>query len=377
MAASRTGADSRVAAERLSDGGAVAPGAEGLVRPRSPWKAVLRGGVSLAVVAGIFYGLLRETDLADVGDALAEMTPLELTGLVLVTIWNTVTYWLVLQSALPGLTVPQAAISSTTSTAVANTIPGGAAFGVVTTSAMYASWGFPGPAIARAVVVTGIWNTFVKLGMPILALAILAVNDEAGAGLVTAAFAGVVVLSLAVAVFALMLRSDDLARRIGHLMTVVASRALGLVRRGPVADWGAAAVRFRRDTIGLLRDRWLPLTLSTLISHVSLYVVLLVALRDVGVSEQAVSWAEVLGAFTFVRLLTALPITPGGVGVVELGLTAALVVGGGDQAEVVAAVLVFRGLTYLLPVPFGALTYLLWRREVRRDRGGTPDPAPR
>lgn len=377
MAASRTGADSRLAAERPSDGRAAAPAARELVRPRSPWKAVVRGGVSLAVVVGIFYGLLRNTDLAEVGDALAEMTPLELTGLVLVTIWNTVTYWLVLQSALPGLTVPQAAVSSTTSTAVANTIPGGAAFGVVTTSAMYASWGFPGPAIARAVVVTGIWNTFVKLGMPILALAILAVTDEAGAGLVSAAFAGVVVLGLAVAVFALMLRSDDLARRIGHLMTVVASRALGLVRRGPVADWGAAAVRFRRDTIGLLRERWLPLSLTTLISHVSLYVVLLVALRDVGVSDHEVSWAEVLGAFTFVRLLTALPITPGGVGVVELGLTAALVVGGGDQAEVVAAVLVFRGLTYLLPVPFGALTYLLWRREARRDRAGTPDRAPR
>jgi uncharacterized protein (TIRG00374 family) len=136
-------------------------------------------------------------------------------------------------------------------------------------------------------------------------------------------------------------------------------------------------VRFRRDPIGLLHDQWVPLTVTTLISHVSLYIVLLVALRDVGVSESEVSWAEVLGAFTFVRLLTALPITPGGVGVVELGLTAALVVAGGDQSQVVAAVLVFRGLTYLVPVPFGALTYVLWRREDRRARGGTPDPARR
>lgn len=350
---------------------------DGVVQPRSPWKAVVRSSVSLALVAGIFYGLLRETDLADVGDALADMTALELSGLVLVTVWNAVTYWLVLQSALPGLSLPHAAITSTTSTAVANTVPGGAAFGIVTTSAMYASWGFPGPAIARAVVVTGVWNTFVKLGMPVVALAILAVTDEAGAGLVTAAFAGVVVLGLAVGVFALMLRSDDFARRVGHVLTLTATRVLDLVRRGPVPDWGAAAVRFRRDTIGLLRERWVPLTITTVISHVSLYIVLLVALRDVGVSEQEVSWAEVLGAFTFVRLLTALPITPGGVGVVELGLTAALVVGGGDQAQVVAGVLVFRGLTYLLPVPFGALTYVMWRREVRRDRGGTPVPAAR
>src|SRR5215211_1867398 len=294
MGASRTGAGPRRAVGRPSEDTA-APGAEAPERPRSPWRAVVRGGLSFAVVAAIFYGLLRDTDLTDVGRALADMTPLELGGLVLVTIWNTVTYWLVLQSALPGLGLRQAAISSTTSTAVANTVPGGAAFGVVTTSAMYSSWGFPGPAIARAVVVTGVWNTFVKLGMPIVALAFLAINDEAGAGLVTAALAGVAVLALAVAVFALMLRSDDLARRIGHVLTVVATRARRLVRRGPVADWGAAAVRFRRDTIGLLREKWVPLTLATLVSHISLYVVLLVALRDVGVSEDVVSWAEVLG----------------------------------------------------------------------------------
>jgi len=375
MAASRTGADPRAAPARPSDSGIAAP--EAPTRARSRWQAVLRGAASFAVVAAIFYGLLRDTDLAEVGRALADMTTLELAGLLAVTLWNTVTYWLVLQSALPGLTLRQAAISSTTSTAVANTVPGGAAFGVVTTSAMYSSWGVPGPAIARAVVVTGVWNTFVKLGMPVLALAILAVTDEAGAGLVTAAFAGVAVLAVAVVVFALMLRSDALAGRVGHVLTTVANRGLRVVRRGPVADWGAAAVRFRRDTIGLLRHKWVPLTVTTLVSHVSLYVVLLVALRDVGVSEHEVSWAEVLGAFAFVRLLTALPITPGGVGVVELGLTAALVVAGGDQAQVVAAVLVFRGLTYLVPVPFGALTYVMWRREGHRARGGTPDPARR
>jgi uncharacterized membrane protein YbhN (UPF0104 family) len=373
MAFSRTGADTGSAAERRDEGPEPhAPRA----RSRSRSRAVVRGVFSFAVVAAIFAGLLRDTDLAEVGRALADMTSLELAGLLALTLWNTVTYWLVLQSALPGLTLRQAAISSTTSTAVANTVPGGAAFGVVTTTAMYASWGVPGPAIARAIVVTGVWNTFVKLGMPVVALAILAVTDEVGAGLVTAALAGVLVLAVAVGVFALMLRSDDLARRMGHMLTVVANRALRVVRRGPVADWGAGAVRFRRDTIGLVRHKWVPLTLTTLVSHVSLYIVLLVALRDVGVSQEQVSWAEVLGAFTFVRLLTALPITPGGVGVVELGLTAALVVAGGDQAEVVAAVLVFRGLTYLLPVPFGVLTYVMWRREGHPARGGTPDPAP-
>ena len=156
MVASRTGADPGAAAERPGDTRADATRRRGARPAQVAVEGGRPGAVSLAVVAGIFYGLLRETDLAEVGDALAQLTPLELSGLVLVTIWNTVTYWLVLQSALPGLTLPQAAISSTTSTAVANTVPGGAAFGIVTTTAMYASWGFPGPVIARAVVVTGV-----------------------------------------------------------------------------------------------------------------------------------------------------------------------------------------------------------------------------
>jgi putative heme transporter len=39
---------------------------------------------------------------------------------------------------------------------------------------------------------------------------------------------------------------------------------------------------------------------------------------------------------------------------------------GGDRAQVVAAVLVFRLLTFLLPVPIGAVTYWLWRRSEGR-----------
>src|SRR5690606_8142318 len=98
-------------------------------------------------------------------------------------------------------------------------------------------------------------------------------------------------------------------------------------------------------------------------SHTSLYVVLLVALRHVGVSQDEVGWVEVLAAFAFVRLLSAIPITPGGVGVVELGLVAAI--GSGLDAatknQVAAAVLLFRALTWCVPIPLGVLAWLFWR----------------
>jgi uncharacterized protein (TIRG00374 family) len=140
-------------------------------------------------------------------------------------------------------------------------------------------------------------------------------------------------------------------------------RAIG--HKEPITDWGNRAAVFRANTIGLLRHRWLQLTLATVVSHVSLYAVLLVSLRLVGVGQQTLSWIQVLAAFAFVRLISALPVTPGGVGVVELGYAAALTIGLDEttKAQVVAAILVFRAITYALPIPLGAATYVIWRRN--------------
>ena len=162
---------------------------------------------------------------------------------------------------------------------------------------------------------------------------------------------------------AIVTRSDS---GIGEATAVALANGVAwlrrLVRRPGRPDWARGAVAFRAQAITLLHGRWHWLTLTTLASHLSLFLVLLLALRHVGVSEDEVSWIEALAAFALVRLLSAFPITPGGIGVVELGLAAALVLAGGDNAQVVAAVLVFRLLTLVLPVPIGAFTWWLWRR---------------
>ena len=127
--------------------------------------------------------------------------------------------------------------------------------------------------------------------------------------------------------------------------------------------WDLAVVKFRNRVIGLVRYRWIRLTAATILSHAALYLVLLTSLRVMGVSEDEVGWARVLAVFAFARLLTAIPLTPGGVGVVELALITGLTSAGGDAPQVVAAVLLFRLLTYILPILLGAFTYILWRRK--------------
>ncbi|MCC6833261.1 MAG: UPF0104 family protein, partial [Thermoleophilia bacterium] len=82
------------------------------------------------------------------------------------------------------------------------------------------------------------------------------------------------------------------------------------------------------------------------------------------------SVVESFAAWSLIRILTAVPITPGGLGVVELGLTGALVGFGGDQEPVVAAVLAYRVLTMVPPIALGGLCLAVWRR-MAPDRAGT------
>lgn len=339
-----------------------------MTEPTTPEQWSFRNGLrialSVAVVVAVFAGVLpRIASYSDVWATIVAMSWWEVALLLIVAGWNLVTYWFVMVAALPGLSYRQAAVVNQASTAISNTMPAGGALGVGVTYAMYRSWGFTPGAIARSVVISGIWNNFMKLGLPVVMLCLLAIEGGVSVALLLSALIGVALLVASIVFFALLLRSDDLAWAIGDRAGWVVSRLRRLVGRDPVTTWGSAVLRFRADTIDLVATRWRALTISSFVSHLSLAIVLLTALRVVGIGRDTVSWIAVLAAFAFVRLISALPITPGGVGVVELGYVAALTIGldSSQRAMVVAGVLMFRFLTYFLPIPLGLLAYLFWR----------------
>jgi uncharacterized membrane protein YbhN (UPF0104 family) len=246
---------------------------------------------------------------------------------------------------------------------VSNILPGGQAFGVGLAYSMFSSWGFGRSTIASSLVVSGIADLFAKLSAPVIALVILAFTGGTNATLITASVVGAALLAVGIALFALALKSDRSAHLVGEGLGSATSFLLRLARRPKVTGWGEGTARWRVETVELLQGRWWKVIAAAFLSHASLFLVLLIALRHVGISGLEVGWAEALGAFSIARLLTAFPITPGGLGVIELGLTAGLVLAGGPQVPVVAAVLIFRALTYLVQIPFGALTYLFWQHN--------------
>ena len=337
-------------------------------------RRLISGLVSLVLVVAIFaYAIPKFADYGDVIDTLGTLTPIELGSLIAAMVFNLFTYWFANMAALPGLRLGQAAVVTQTTTSVANTIPAGGAVALGLTYQILRSWGFTGSAIALYIGVTGIWNIFTKLALPVISIALLALTGGGSAAYVGAAVIGVVVLAIAIALLALVFWSEAFARRVGDRLGRIASWFKKLFHKDPITDGGDRAVSFRADTVELVRRRWIPITLTTILSQLALYFVLLLSLRHMGISQAEVSAVEVLAVFAFGRLLTALPITPGGLGVVELGYIGGLVAAGGDKPEVVAAVLIFRLLTYGIQIPLGGFTYLIWRAKTSWRQEAPPE----
>src|SRR6185503_11471107 len=135
-------------------------------------KRAIQVTVSVVLVGLIIWYVFRQfADVSDVWAVIRELSPGELAVLALVAAWNLVTYWIVVVVATPGLRLPQAAVLTQSTTAVANAVPAGGAVAVGLTYTMLSSWGFSRSRSTLFVVVTAVWNNLVKLGMPIVALA--------------------------------------------------------------------------------------------------------------------------------------------------------------------------------------------------------------
>lgn len=349
-------------------------GRDGVVARRHPGRVrALQIAVSLCVVGGVFVLVLpRFASYSSVWGSVCNLSLSGMAAVAVVSLFNLGTYWAQMVAAMPGLTLAQAAVNNQSSTTVANIVPGGGAVAVGVAVAMFKSWGFTGAEIGLLICTTGIWNSFMKLALPVVALGLLAVGGQATAALVSPAAIGLAILLASLVVFTLALRRPGFARATGNQLGRVRAAVGRLLHRPFTKDWGEAAARFRAQTVALLGRRWLALTLTTIVSHLGLYMVLLVSLRALGVSAQEVSWAQVLAVFAFARLLSALPITPGGLGVVELALIGGIYAAGHSgahvppeafKAQVTAAVLLFRTLTYGIQIPMGAFTYLAWQHN--------------
>jgi uncharacterized membrane protein YbhN (UPF0104 family) len=341
-------------------------------------RPVVRLALSLGVVVAVFAGVLPK--MADYADAWSRVRDLTTTGTVAiaaVAAVNLLSYAPLWMAALPGLTLWRAVMVDSASTAIANTVPAGFAFGVGTNVAMFHSFGFSPAVITRAIALTGIWNNLVKLAMPALALGGLLLVSPADAGLAVAAVLGIVVLVVVAGLLLAGLTHQGAGAAMAAAAERLATRPARWRGRPRPTGWVARTERFRVDSLELLRHRWGRLTVAAIASHVALFLVLLACLRAVGGNGPQLHWVVVLAVFAVTRLVTLVPITPGALGVAELSYVAGLTAAGMEPAASAAAVLLFRFLTWFVPIPLGLGSWLLWRRGVGRVAPPAPPATPR
>jgi putative heme transporter len=325
-------------------------------------RAVLRSVLGIGLAAAVFIEVVpRIASYGSVGRQLATVSVPWAAALAAAAALDVLTAALPWRALLGQLTWLGALGFTQASTALTTVFPGGAPLGMALSFGLLRRLRVGAAAAGFAVALTGIWSQVMVLLYPLVGAALvfgsgrLSGSTAAIAGASAAAGAIIAVLSVAV------LRSRRAALKLGDAAGRVGSRVAGLLRRSP-PDWsGEALVRVRDERLGELRRRWPALTAATLGNQLSAYLVFELSLRAVGVSIGSLPPSEAFLAWAIGRVIGSLPLTPGGIGVVELGMIGTLVGFGAPRAHVVAAVLLYRGLVVLPTLVVGAVALLAFR----------------
>jgi putative heme transporter len=341
--------------------------AEGLPadRPRTVGRRIVSGLFSYGVVVFAIWYLLTSLQSGEWTSAVALITaPMVLASVVLGLV-NLATNWPPIVVALPGLRVREAAVVNTAGAALSNTVPEGGAVATGLNYAMLRSWGFGVGDTTSEVLVTGTWSQLMKFSLLALGLVLVVLQGWAPDGVEWVALGLLVLVAIAIVLLARILRSATFAAKLGAWCDGVAARLRRRISRMPDPGLAEGLPLFRTQMVGLLRLCWGRLTATMLASQLMVVLVLGLCVRMQGLDQSTISWAVILVAWGLVTFASLLIPTPGGLGVAEVVLVGVLGHGlrESDQAAVLAAVLLYRLATFLVPIPIGLVTYLYWRRS--------------
>jgi uncharacterized protein (TIRG00374 family) len=331
----------------------------------SKTKTIVGGIITLIVLVLVFGIVLPQFgDYDQAWAAIQAMSALALIILVLMTIFNVIVYVWPYQAALPSLKYKPAFLIRQTSFMISNVIPLGGAFGIAVQYAMLNFYKIgPGEATAGIGIVSA-WNTFVTLSLPILAAVGLVVIGQAEGMAFLVALVGLIVIAVVVVLVAAILKSPATARKVGEWGDSVVKRAYGLFKKEPGFSVVDEVLKFRSSTVDVVSQGWLRITGTSYLQQFMQFMILWAGVFAIQGAENApVTFLEAFAAFAFGRLTTFIPLPPGGLGTTDAAITAILVAFGAANNDALAAVMVWRALTYFPQVFIGIGAFLAFRRQ--------------
>lgn len=242
--------------------------------------------------------------------------------------------------------------------AVGRIVPGGGATAGAFSVGMLRRAGLEVGRAAAALAASTALQIGTTLALPLLALPAMIGGAPVNRSLATAGYLGIAVLLLLLAAGALAFAGDRPLAVLGHGIQWAVNRTVRRRRNVAGLPQRLLAERdFIRTTIG---ERWAAAVLSAAGNTGFDYLALLCALRAIGAEPRP---SLVLLAYTAAALLALIPLTPGGLGFVEAGLVGTLTLAGVNPGDALVATLVYRLVSFWLPIPLGGAAYVLFRRR--------------
>jgi uncharacterized protein (TIRG00374 family) len=257
--------------------------------------------------------------------------------------------------------------SQLASGAFGRVVPGGAAAAGALQYSMLVQAGVPASLAGIGIGVASIVVLATLAALPVLALPAVLLGVAVPTRLWQAALVGIAVFVALLAVGATLLASDRAVEAVARAWIRVGTRLRP--KKPPPADL-PERLRDERDLVRrALGRRWWEAVTGASARWLFDWLTLVTALAAVGQHPRP---TLVLLAFCAAQLLAQIPITPGGLGVVEAGLTGTLVLIGVPAGAAAVATLAYRLVSYWLALPAGGVAYLFHRRRVRRGDVSVP-----
>jgi uncharacterized protein (TIRG00374 family) len=321
--------------------------------------ALTRRGLLLAATAVSLY-LLAPALLEVFGafDELDEIAPLWFPAMVALQVGSYACMWTIQRLAVRTERWGPVITSQLASNAFGRVVPGGVAASGAVQYAMLVRAGVPAGAAASGMTASSLLLFGTLLALPVLALPAIIGGVAIDPHLARAALAGAVVIVLIVAVGAASVVWDRPLELAGRAAQAIANR----MRRGrePVTGLPERLLSERDVVVSVLGQEWWEALLLAAGRWLLDYLTLIAALYALGASPRP---SLVLLAFCAAQALGTLPLTPGGLGFVEAGLTGTLALAGVGGGAAVVATLAYRLVSFWLPIPAGAAAAIVHRRR--------------
>jgi uncharacterized protein (TIRG00374 family) len=272
---------------------------------------------------------------------------------------------------IPGLTFFRSLIARESSSAASNVIPGPS--GTAAQYVVLRGWGvsterFAGATVGVSVITDAL--VFTAPGLFLLLWVLLGMPAKTGThNLWVVALIAVTVTVVTLVLVIGIARSEPLARLVGRVGQSCLNPVRRLFGKDRLTTWPDQASQIRTDTLQQVRGSSVVLSVCIGGGYLLNGILLVACLWACGVEKSLMPMSMGLFLYSVGRLATIVPITPGAVGVAEVAYTAAYmtVLGDENQSAVVAGVLVYRALTYALPLVTGAIAYVVWRVMRRHE----------